>query len=273
MDKIKKFFLPKPIVLTNGKVVQPAMSPMVYVIPILLVMFFYSTSLTGFALGTLINRGSRFFDILVKMFPPNFGYFTKVWTPMVVTLVMSIVGTLAGAAFSIPAAYLSSENMVKSPLIKFIVRSIMSVLRTIPLLVLVILFLNMFGAGAFTGMISLGVFTFTIMTKMFYELIDTCDMGPFEAIESSGASRVKAFWTGIMPQLWGQYISILLYNFEMNIRNAAILGYVGAGGIGILLNDRLGWRAYPEVAMILLVLMLSVYLIESLSRYIRKRLL
>jgi phosphonate transport system permease protein len=273
MDKIKKFFLPKPIVLSNGKVVQPAMSPMVYVIPILLVMFFYSTSLTGFEIGTLINRGSRFFDILVRMFPPNFGYFGKVWTPMVVTLVMSIVGTLAGAAFSIPAAYLSSENMVKSPAVKLIVRSIMSVLRTIPLLVLVILFLNMFGAGAFTGMVSLGVFTFTIMTKMFYELIDTSDMGPFEAIESSGASRVKSFWTGIMPQLWGQYISILLYNFEMNIRNAAILGYVGAGGIGILLNERLGWRAYPEVAMILLVLMVSVYLIESLSRYIRKRLL
>jgi len=93
---------------------------------------------------------------------------------------------------------------------------------------------------------AIGVFTFTIMTKMFYELIDTADMGPFEAIMSSGASRIQAFWSAIMPQLWGQYYSLILYNFEMNIRNAGL---------------------------ILLAMMITVYLIETLSRTIRKNLL
>ena len=98
-------------------------------------------------------------------------------------------------------------------------------------------------------------------------------MGPFEAIMSSGASRIQAFWSAIMPQLWGQYFSLILYNFEMNIRNAAVLGYVGAGGIGIILNERLGWRLYPDVGLILLVMMVTVYLIETLSRTVRKNLL
>jgi ABC-type amino acid transport system permease subunit len=99
------------------------------------------------------------------------------------------------------------------------------------------------------------------------------DMGPFEAALSSGANRVQAFWVAIMPQLWGQYISLALYNFEMNIRNAAVLGYVGAGGIGIVLNERLGWRVYEDVGLILLVMMITVYLIESTSRLIRTKLL
>ena len=110
MDKIKKFFLPKPLTLSNGKVVQPAMSPMVYVIPILLVLFFYSTSLTGFQIETLINRGSRFFDILVKMFPPNFGYFSKVWTPMIVTLERNVAVCLHLLSGPLRAMMIQKEN-------------------------------------------------------------------------------------------------------------------------------------------------------------------
>lgn len=273
MEKIKKFFLPRPIILSSGKIVQPKSSPMVYILPIMGIAIYYSAQLTRFKFSTLINRGSQFFVIVGRMIPPNPAYFERAWMPLLITILMSVFGTIIGSAFSLPAAYVSSENMVKNKYAKLTFRAIFSILRTIPLLILAIIFRNIFGLGAFAGTMAVGVFTFTIMTKMFYELIDTADMGPFEAIESSGASRVQAFWSGIMPQLWGQYIALILYNFEMNIRNAAILGYVGAGGIGILLNERLAWRAYADVGIILIALMVTVYLIESLSRHIRKRLL
>ena len=273
MDKIKQFFLPKPITLGNGKVVQPKMSPAVYVVPILTVITLYSINLTKFKIDTLFRRGYQFFVILDGMIPPNFAYFDKVWGPLLATIMMSVIGTLVGSLLALPAAYLSSENMMKSKLVKFITKAFFSVVRTFPILVLALLFRIIFGIGAFAGTMAIGVFTFTITTKMFYELIDTADMGPFEAIMSSGASRIQAFWSAIMPQLWGQYFSLILYNFEMNIRNAAVLGYVGAGGIGIILNERLGWRLYPDVGLILLVMMVTVYLIETLSRTVRKNLL
>jgi phosphonate transport system permease protein len=273
MKALLKWIQPRPIVLANGKVVQPKLSPAFYVIPILVVLTHYSIQLTRFRLDMLIRRGAQFFVILNGMIPPNFAYFERIWEPLLATLMMSIIGTLAGSVLALPAAYISSENMIQSPIVKLLFRAFSSVLRTFPILVLALLFRIVFGIGAFAGTMAIGVFTFTIMTKMFYELIDTADMGPFEALLSSGATRFKAFWSAIMPQLWGQYISLVLYNFEMNIRNAAVLGYVGAGGIGLILNERLGWRIYADVGMILLAMMVTVYVIETLSRTIRQRLL
>lgn len=266
-------FKPKAITLSNGKVVQPKMSAAIYVIPILLVLTYFSIDITKFRMEMLINRGYQFFVIVGKMLPPNLAFIDKVYKPLIDTILMSVVGTLLGTVLALPAAFLSSEQMIQSPLFKFIFKLVMSLMRTIPILVLALLFRIIFGIGAFAGTIAILVFTFTIMTKMFYELIDTADMGPFEAALSSGANRVQAFWVAIMPQLWGQYISLALYNFEMNIRNAAVLGYVGAGGIGIVLNERLGWRVYEDVGLILLVMMITVYLIESTSRLIRTKLL
>lgn len=264
---------PKPIILSNGKVITPKMSPAVYIVPILLIITYFSIGLTRFRLDMLFNRGYQFFVIVSKMIPPNLAYFDQVVDPLIDTILMSVVGTVMGTALSLPAAYLSSEEMMQNIIVKWIFKAFMSVVRTFPILVLALLFRIVFGIGAFAGTIAIAVFTFTIMTKMFYELIDTADMGPFEASLSSGSTRLQAFWVAIMPQLWGQYISLTLYNFEMNIRNAAILGYVGAGGIGIVLNERLGWRVYEDVGLILLVMMITVYLIESTSRYIRMKLL
>ena len=267
-----KLITPKPLVLSNGKVVQPAISVMWIVIPVLVIITSWSVSMTRFRLDMLIRRSGTFFDIVGKMIPPNFEYFGNIYTPMIATILMSLVGTIVGAAFSLPFAYASSE-LNQSKIGKFITRAFFSIARTLPVLVLAVFSMIIFGAGAFAGTAAIAIFTFTIMVKMFFELIDTADMGPFEAILSSGANRVQAFWTAIMPQLWGQYFSLTLYNLEMNIRNAAILGYVGAGGIGIVINERLGWKMYADIGLILLVLMITVLVIESISREIRRRLL
>jgi len=108
--------------------------------------------------------------------------------------------------------------------------------------------------------------------KMLYEQIETVDMNPFEAMEALGANKIQSFATSVVPQVLPSYLSICLYNFEINVRNAAILGYVGAGGIGLILDEQFGWRSYERAGIILFMLFITVVLIESISRYLRERL-
>jgi phosphonate transport system permease protein len=96
-------------------------------------------------------------------------------------------------------------------------------------------------------------------------------MGAFQAIESTGATKLQAFTVSILPQIYGNFVSTALYSFEINIRYSAILGFVGAGGIGILLNDAMSLRDYGKVSVMLLGLLFLVLVTENVSRYVRKR--
>ncbi|NTW96653.1 MAG: phosphonate ABC transporter, permease protein PhnE [Erysipelotrichaceae bacterium] len=268
----KEVIFPSPLELANGKIVKPKRSPMVYVLPIIFVLILISMEITGFDFMVLVNRGYQFFVIIGRMIPPDLGFIPKVIQPMIETIMMSIVGTLVGAFFALPLAFLSSDNIIKNKIFLWVNRFVFSIFRTLPILIIALLAKYVFGLGSFAGTVAIALFTWLIMTKMLYELIETVDMGPFEAVESSGAGRLKAFWVSILPQILGQFISFILYNFEMNVRSASILGYVGAGGIGLLLNEKLGWRQYDKVSTILLTLLVTVYAIETLSRAIRKKL-
>ena len=272
MSVIREWFFPAPITLTNGKKVQPKRSPLVIVIPILFVLIWGSMVITDVNLEVLFRRGYQFFVILGRMIPPNWAYYDKVIPPLVATIMMSIIGTLIGAFLSLPFAFLSANNIIMNKIILNTIRGSFSIFRTLPVLVYALVFRFIYGPGAFAGTLAIALFTFTIMTKMLYELIETMDMGPFEAIESNGSSRIKAFRVAILPDILGQYISLILYNFEMNVRSAAILGYVGAGGIGMLMNEKLALREYDKLGLILLFLLITVYLIESVSRTVRGKL-
>lgn len=272
MNIIKEWLHPSSITLSNGKVVQPKRSVMVIIAPIMIGLLFTSAVITEIDLGVLLRRGYQFFVIIWRMIPPNWAYYNKVITPLIATIMMSIIGTITGAFLSLPFAFLSSNNIINNKLFLNSNRAVFSVFRTLPVLVYALIFRFIFGPGAFAGTMAIALFTFTIMTKMLYEIIETLDMGPFEAIESNGASRLKAFRVAILPDILGQYISLTLYNFEMNVRSAAILGYVGAGGIGMLMNEKLALREYDKLGLILLFLLITVYLIETISRTIREHL-
>jgi phosphonate transport system permease protein len=269
---LKDLIHPQPLVLDNGKIVQPKMSVMVIVVPILVLAVLFSAQITEFNFITLFRRGYQFFVIVGRMIPPDWKYFPEIVKPLTETVMMSILGTMIGAFLSLPLAFLSSDNIIKNKVFLWSNRMVVSLFRTMPILIFAFIFKYIFGIGTFAGTLAIALFTWLIMTKMLYEIIETVDMGPFEAIESSGASRLRAFTVSIIPQILGQYISIALYNFEMNVRSAAILGYVGAGGIGLLINEKLGWRQYDKVGLILLSLLVTVYAIESFSRYVRKKL-
>lgn len=267
-----KIFKPQVFHLPTGERVDErrSMAP-VYLVLVVLVLIF-SLHYTEFRFAALFEKGNRFWDILLEMVPPNKAYFKSIVRPLSDTVKMSFVGSLLGSLSAVPFAVLASSNMIRSKLVNGIIRLLLTFLRTLPTLVTALIATYVFGLGTFAGTVAIFLFSFSYIGKQLFEQIETVDMGPFEAVESLGASRPKAFLITIVPQLLPAYLSVSLFNFEGNVRYAAILGYVGAGGIGIILNDRINNRDYPSVGMILIVLLVTVIAIELLSRFIRKKL-
>lgn len=269
---IRNIFSPEKIVLSDGKEIKPPKPLTPYVVIGLFFAIILSIKVTGFQFSTLIERRSEFFSIIAKIFPPDFSYASNVVTPLLETIKMSVLGSFISSFFAIPFAMLSAVNITKSKTVIVIVRLVLSITRTLPTLIIALLATYFFGLGTFAGTVAITIFTFGLVVKMLYEKIETVDMGPFEAMEAVGATRVKAFIGAIMPQIASSYISICLYSLEINVRYAAILGYVGAGGIGVILNEKIGWRQYDQVGMILVMLFVTVVIIENASKYVRERL-
>ncbi len=272
MGFIKRIFVPEDITLGDGKVITPPRPLTPYIVIALLIVSYIAIQVTSFKISTIFERGYEFFNILARMVPPDVSYTSNILKPLIDTIKMSLLGSLIGAICAGPFAVLSSSNINSNKVLLQAVRAIFSVLRTLPTLIIALIATYIFGLGTFAGTLAIGIFTFGIVNKMLYEQIETVDMGPFEAMESLGATKVEAFAASIIPQILPTYLSICLYSFEVNVRYAAILGYVGAGGIGLLLFEKLGWRQYGMVGMIILLLFVTVVLIESLSRYLRGRL-
>ncbi len=269
---IKSAFVPDKFILENGKEVKEKFNPTVYVIIFLFILVFISIDFTGFDFILLFERGHYFWDIIIKMFPPELSYFSSIIRPLIDTLTMSVVGTLIGVTLALPMSFLNATNIIKNKYVITILRTLLSLLRTIPVLVYALISVYIFGVGTFAGTLAISIFTFAIASKMLYEQIETVDMGPFEALESTGASLFRCIKYSVYPQIKPYYYSMILYNFEMNVRSAAILGYVGAGGIGLILSETLGWTLYERTAMVLISLIIVVVIIESISRKIRGKL-
>ena len=267
-----RLFKPEIITLPNGHTVKRPRSRTPLIAAVIIAVVWASVLLTGFDLGIIIRRGHQFTYILNRIFHPNFEYFPKVVGPLFDTIKMSILGSVLGATLALPFAVVASTNINKSGWVVSICRFLLNIIRTLPTLVIAKFAALIFGLGTFAGTVAITVFTFGVVSKMMYEAIETIDMGAFEAMESAGGNKFQSFWTACFPQILPTYLSYCLYSLEMNIRAAAILGYVGAGGLGLLINERIGWRDYEGLGIVLLSLFVVVFIIENTSQYLRKKL-
>jgi phosphonate transport system permease protein len=280
MKQIKDWFLSnvlqtkkgRSLKLSNGEAVLQPFSFTTIVWLILFVLTAIAWEATNIDIEMFIRRYDNFFDILRRMNNPNWAYLQRVQKPMLDTIQMSFLGSLLGSVLALPIAFIASSNINRNKISLTIIRLLLSVFRTLPVLVYAALLSLVLGFGTLAGTVAIMIFTFTLMTKLLYEVIETIDMGAYEAIESTGATKAKAFVAAVIPQISAAFLSLSLYAFEINIRFAAILGWVGAGGIGLLMDDRMSWRAYNDLFVILVVLFTVVVFIEQLSRYFRTRL-
>ena len=272
MNLYDKVFPPKVIVLPNGKNVTKPRSCAPLAAAVLLALTVLSVKVTGFDISLLARRIKEFFVILGQMIPPQWSYMLQIWQPLFDTIKMSLLGSVIGSLLVVPFAMLASSNIIHSRAVVSVMRLILSIIRTLPTLVTALIATYVFGLGTLAGTTAIAVFTFAYIGKILYEEIETVDMGAFEAMEAMGSTKVRAFISSIVPQVLPSYLSNCLFFFEGNVRYASILGYVGAGGLGLILNEKIGWREYSSVGMILLALFVTVFIIESISRAARKRL-
>lgn len=267
-----KIFKPQVITLENGHTVRRRRSRMPLILLALVIVIAWALHMTEFDPAMVIRRISKLWDLMRKLFHPKWSFFPKVISPLLDTIKMSILGTVIGCAVALPVAILSSSNINKNAIIVSLFRFLLGLIRTLPTLVIALVCALIFSLGTFSGTVAIAIFTFGVVSKMLYESIETIDMGPFEAMEALGANKFQAFWSACVPQILPVYLSHCLYCFEMNVRASAILGYVGAGGLGITINERIGWRDYESLGMILLTLFVVVTFIEFFSAYLRKKL-
>ena len=240
-------------------------------------MFFWNMIVTTFfkrfGVGTFFSNFTNFFTIIKRMvLEVNWSYFSNVLGPMADTIRIAVIGTLVGSIIAIPFSILASQNIMGKSKLPTVIKFFLSIIRTFPILVYALIFSYIFGYGPFVGVLATIIFTFGIITKMMYEIIETTDMGAFIAIEAAGATKLQAFSAAVVPQIMGRFYSIVLYNFEINLRASAILGFVNAGGIGRIMNDQMALRRYGDVALMVLSLLFVVIIVQNTSQYLRKRL-
>ena len=272
MSLYDKIFKPVTHTVSSGRTVIEKRSRTPLILLLIIVAVGLAVHVTGFQFSTLIKRGHFFWKMLQDMVPPDTAYMSRVWKPLWDTIKMSLLGSAIGAALCIPFAVLSSSNLIKSRFVSGFFKVFFSIVRTLPTLVSALIATFIFGLGTLAGTIAIAVFTFAYCGKILYEDIETCDMGAHEALTAMGVGRINTIRYAIWPQVLPHFLSTALYCFEGNVRYASILGYVGAGGLGLILNEKIGWREYDRVGMILIALFVTVVILEAISGWLRKKL-
>ena len=211
--------------------------------------------------------------VLRAMFPPNPGMNPLgLLQALSVTFAMAIVGTLLGALGALPLGLLSARTVMKNAAIHFVVRRVMDLFRGIPSLVWALILVAAFGLGPFAGVIALALADIPRLGKLFGEALENVDDRPAEALRATGAGWLQTLRLAVFPQVAPVWLSQCLYFLEQNFRASAVLGIVGAGGIGFELEERIRIYAFDEVMFIVILFVVSVGVLDWVSERLRARL-
>jgi len=204
---------------------------------------------------------------------PTQGYWRRALALMIESLHMAWIGTLIGAAISLPLGFLAAENVSSKPVV-FAVRQVLNGIRAIPELIwAIVIMLPIFGLGPVAGTMALGINSIGTLGKLTSEVIEGIDPGPVEAARSSGARSFQVLRAAVAPQAMPEIVAFWLYRFEINIRAGAILGVVGAGGIGTILSSVLQRRLWDRAGITLLAIILVTVLVDVISSKVRARII
>lgn len=228
-------------------------------------LVFAAARFTNCSPGHFWARRDHLTDLVSAMLPPDWSYAADIFSPLWATIQMSITGTGLGVFFALLLSPFCAGNLHAPAPLRHFLRILVQILRAFPALILALLATFLFGLGIFSGTAALTVYTLAIMTRLTYEDIEAAPLAPYKALCAMGASPIAAYFRAIVPSILPSYLTNGLYLLETNVRHSAILGYVGAGGIGLLLNEKISWLEYDKVGMILFMLFLTTGIIESLS--------
>lgn len=228
---------------------------------------------SGLLNGQRLAEGLPAIGVMVtEMIPPDFTRWQRWVSPMIDTLTMSIAGTFLAIIFSLPLAFIAAKNSAPNGIVYQASRMLLNILRSIPELIMGIIFVAAVGFGMLPGVLALGLHSIGMIGKFFAEAVEHSHTGPIEAVQAVGGSRIQVITHGILPQVFPKFLDVAMYRWEYNFRASTVMGMVGAGGIGTELMGSLRLIDYPQVAAILLVILAAVTAVDALSNYARSKL-
>ncbi len=188
------------------------------------------------------------------------------------TILISYVGTLMGAVLAFALNFFAAQNTSPGPWLRFIVRRLLEFARTVPGIVFALIFVIAFGLGPMAGVLAIAIHSTGALGKLFSEIVENADMKPVEGVRSTGASWLSCMRFAVLPQVSAGYASYALLRFEINVREASVMGFVGAGGIGQELVVAIRKFYYSDVSAILVTIIITVFIIDIGTGWMRGRL-
>jgi len=220
----------------------------------------------------LWNGLGRLADILSQMVPPTAdGHFPDLLSALLETIAIAFLGTVGATLLAIPVGFLGAKNVAPAWVFHFSLRRMLDGIRGIDQLIWALVFVRAVGLGPLAGVLAVLVSDFGTLAKLFAEAVENAEKKQIEGVTGTGAANVLVIRFGIWPQVLPVFLSQALYFFESNVRSATILGIVGAGGIGLQLSERIKVRAWDQVLFVILMILVTVAVIDLVSRVIRER--
>ena len=263
-----------------------------FILGAVIAFFIWSYHGAEIQLSQLLSRDS-FEQILIyakKLFPPDFSaaVVQEALKGAIETFAISFMGTLMAVVIALAMVFFASRNLIFSGLLYemepkrgwrraarmvpyLTAKSVLNILRTIPEMVWALIFVFLVGLGPFPGVLALGVHTGGVLGKLFGEVLEDVDTQPIESLQATGANRLQILFYGILPQVLPQFISYTLYRWEVNIRVAAVLGFVGAGGLGQRIHIAISLFFENQLLTLILAIYILVTVVDYLSAYLRRK--
>ena len=222
----------------------------------------------------LLDAPEQMQDLLVRMWPPEFAYYPKgVHEALIETIHIASLGTLLSVLLALPFGLLAARNLTPVPALNYFAKLVLVSSRSVNSLVWALLFVGIFGPGALAGTLAIAFRSIGFVGKLIAEALEEAQRGPLEALSAAGADTGQLMWYGYWPQIKPAFFSILLLRWDINVRESAVLGLVGAGGIGMAMQSAIDLFQWQRVAIILLAIFAIVVVAEIVITSVRKRIL
>jgi phosphonate transport system permease protein len=247
-----------------------------------LLIFFVVTMVVGLnvtqvSIIKLVDEESFYptMRLFKSLMTPNWNLLPRAVLMMIETMFLAFVATSLAIPIAFVACFFAAKNIMKHPVafaIYLFVRTFLNIIRSVEAFIWAIIFTVWVGIGPFAGMIALFIHSIASLTKQYSEIVEVVDEGPIEGIQSTGANLIQTIWFAIVPQVILPFISFTVYRWDINIRMATIVGFVGGGGIGYLLQTYSSQAMWSEVGTIVVVIAFVVWFMDTASAYIREAL-
>jgi len=280
------------IPLPSGRARGNSMATNLFILGAIVAFFVWSYRGAEISLSQLFSRDSfeQIGIYIQKLFPPDFSaaVIREALKGTVETFAISFMGTLMAVMIALSIVFFAAKNLIFSGLLYEMepkqgwkrgsrmvpyvaVKSVLNILRTIPEMVWALIFVFLVGLGPFPGVLALGVHTGGVLGKLFGEVLEDVDNQPIESLQATGATRMQILFYGILPQVLPQFVAYTLYRWEVNIRVAAVLGLVGAGGLGQRIHIAISLFLENQLLTLIIAIYILVTIVDYLSAYLRRK--